>query len=140
MTSLARWYPFEDSFDDFLRGFLVRPVRNEATQALRVHVDVKEDPKNYTVQAEMPGVKKEDIQVTVDGNQVAITAEVKRESEEKQDERVLRAERYSGRIYRAFALAQEVDQDSATAKYENGILELVLPKKSATVSRRLSVQ
>lgn len=140
MTNITRWYPFEDTFDDLLKGFLARPVRGEPTEALRVRVDVREDPKNYIVLAEMPGVKKEDIHVTVDGNQIAIAAEVKRESEQKQDERVLRTERYTGKVYRAFALAQDVDQDASSAKYENGVLELVLPKKSATASRQLAIQ
>ncbi len=140
MANVARWYPFEDAFDDLMRGFLLRPMTRDDPGAPRLKVDVTEDAKAYTVHAEIPGVKKEEIQVTVEGNQIAISAEVKRESEQNSDERVLRSERYSGRVYRAFALAQDVDQESAHAKYENGVLELVLPKKAAAATRQVSVQ
>ncbi|MBM3396540.1 MAG: Hsp20/alpha crystallin family protein, partial [Betaproteobacteria bacterium] len=122
MANIARWDPFEDSIDDLMRGIWLRPARFDKQEALQLKIDVKENPTAYTVHAEIPGVKKEDIHVTVEGNQVAISAEVKRESEVKQDERVLRSERYSGRVYRAFTLAQDVDQDSAKARYDNGVL------------------
>src|SRR5262245_53516206 len=94
MANVTRWHPFEDSFDDIVKGLFLRPVRYETEQPVSVKVDVKETEKSYTVQAEIPGVKKEDIQVSVDGNQVAISAEIKREKEEKQGEKVLRTERY----------------------------------------------
>lgn len=141
MANITRWDPFED-FDDLFKGFFLRPVRMDAPgeQAVRVKMDVKEDDKAYTVHAEMPGVRKEDIQVSIDGNQVSIAAEVKREKEEKQGEKVLRSERYYGRVYRAFSLSQDVDQEAARAKFENGVLELTLPKKAASATRRLTVQ
>ena len=69
--------------------------------------------------------------MSIDGNQVSISAEVKSEKEEKQGEKVLRSERYYGKVYRAFSLAQEVDQENAKAKYENGVLELILPKRAS---------
>lgn len=140
MANIARWDPFEESFDDLMRGLWLRPARWEKQEPMRLKVDVKEDPKAYTVHAEIPGVKKEDIQVTIDGNQVSIAADIKRESEEKQGERVLRSERYTGRVYRAFALSQEVDQETAQARYENGVLELLLPKRLASASRQLNIQ
>lgn len=140
MATIARWDPFDDSIDNLMRGLWLRPSRWENHEALRLKVDVTEAPGSYTVHAEIPGVKKEDIQVTIDGNQVSISAEIKRESEEKKDQRVLRAERYTGRVYRAFALAQDVDRETAQARYENGVLELVLPKRSAAASRQLAIQ
>jgi len=140
MANITRWDPFEDSLDDLVKGFFLRPMRSESPEQLRIKMDVKEDDKTYTVHAEIPGVKKEDIQVSIEGNQVAISAEVKRDKQEKQGEKVLRSERYYGRVYRAFALAQDVDQEKAQAKYENGVLELTLPKKAATSTRTLSVQ
>jgi HSP20 family protein len=141
MANITRWDPFDD-FDDLFKGFFLRPMRMEtgAEQAMRIKMDVKEDDKSYTVHAEIPGVKKEDIQVSIDGNQVSISAEVRKEKEEKQGEKVLRSERYYGRAYRAFTLAQDVDQEGARAKYDNGVLELTLPKKAATATRRLAVQ
>jgi HSP20 family protein len=71
---------------------------------------------------------------------VTIRAEVKRESEQKDGERVLRSERYYGQFARSFALTDEIDEDKAQAKFENGVLELSLPKKAVAGARRLSVQ
>ena len=88
MANITRWHPFEDSLDDLVKGLFLRPVRYEAQEPVTVKVDVKEDDKAYTVQAEIPGVRKEDIQVAVDGNQVAISAEIKRHKDEKQGEKV----------------------------------------------------
>jgi HSP20 family protein len=92
------------------------------------------------VHAEIPGVKKEDIQVSIDGNQVAISAEVKRQKEDKQGEKTLRTERYYGKVHRAFALSQDVDQEQSQARYENGVLELTLPKRATATVRKLTVQ
>jgi len=78
--------------------------------------------------------------VSIDGNQIAISAEVKRQKEEKQAEKTLRSERYYGKVYRAFSLAQDVDQEQAQARYENGVLELTLPKRAAASTRRITVQ
>ncbi|PZP57579.1 MAG: heat-shock protein Hsp20, partial [Azospira oryzae] len=86
-----------------------------------------------------PGVKKEDIQVTIDGNQVAIAAEVKKDGEEQQGEKVLRRERYYGKLYRAFSLGQEVDEGAASARFVDGVLELTLPKRTGTSGRRLTI-
>lgn len=144
MANVTRWDPFED-IDDLFRGFFLRPMRLESPsvgegQPMRVKMDVKENEKAYVVLAEIPGVKKEDIQVSIEGNQVSISAEAKREREEKQGEKVLRSERYYGRVYRAFTLGQDVDPEAAAARYENGVLELTLPKRAASTQKRLTVQ
>ena len=89
--------------------------------------------------AELPGVKKEEISITISGNQVAVSAEVKHEKDVKNGGTVLRAERYYGKIQRAFALGQEVDEATAQAKYNDGVLELTLPKKTAAAAKRLAV-
>ena len=141
MANVTRWDPFEDNLDELFKGFFLRPMRLEQSQEpMRIKVDVKEDDKAYQVHAEIPGVKKEDIQVSIDGNQVAISAEVKRQKEEKQGEKTLRTERYYGKVYRAFSLAQDVDQEQAQARYENGVLELTLPKRAAASTRKLTVE
>ncbi|MCW5621308.1 MAG: Hsp20/alpha crystallin family protein [Burkholderiales bacterium] len=142
MANVTRWDPFED-IDDLFKGVFLRPMRlqaQEGVQGMRVKMDVKEDEKAFLVHAELPGVRKEDIQVSVDGNQVSISAEVKREKEDKEGEKVLRSERYYGKVSRTFALSQDVDQDGASARYEDGVLELTLPKKTASSQRRLTVQ
>lgn len=142
MANLTRYDPFDltiEPFDDLFRGFF-RPVRMEGVPQMQIKMDVKENDKAYTVHADIPGVKKEDIHVTIDGNQVSISAEVKKEKEEKQGEKVLRSERYYGQVARSFTLTSEIDEGSAQAKYDNGVLELTLPKKTATPSKKLEIK
>ena len=141
MANVARFRPIEDAFDELFRGFFVRPVSFEGpATAAQFRVDVTENDKAYTVHAELPGVNKEDISITIDGENVAISAEVRKEKEAKNGERVLRTERYHGKVYRAFTLEQPVDEASAQAKYENGVLEVTLPKKAAAAAKRITVQ
>ena len=102
-------------------------------------MDVTEQPKAFLVHAELPGVKKEDIHVTIEGSQVSISAEVKQEKEVKEGDRVLRSERYFGQVSRSFQLAQDVDEAQALAKFNDGVLELNLPKKAAGTSKRLTI-
>ena len=143
MANITRYDPFDvalDPFDDLFRGFL-RPVRFEGQpQPMQIKMDVKEDDKAYTVHAEIPGVKKEDIHVTIEGNQVSISAETKKEKEEKEGEKVLRSERYYGKVYRSFTLGQDVDEATATAKYNEGVLDLTLPKKATSSAKKLAIQ
>ena len=131
-----------DPLDDLFRGFFVRPVdfNGGTQQPPSIKMDVQEQGNNYLVHAELPGVKKEDIHVVVDGNQVSISAEVKQEKEIKEGERLLRAERYFGKVSRSFQLGQEIDDTSATAKFNDGVLELTLPKRAASPNKRLSIQ
>jgi HSP20 family protein len=136
---LARVDPFAD-IDDMFKGFFMRPVLFEGKPQMEIKMDLKEDDKAYTVHAEIPGVKKEDIQVSIDGNRVSISAETKTEKEEKEGEKVLHSERYYGKVARNFTLANDVDEAKAKAKYADGVLELTLPKKEgATTARKLAV-
>ena len=140
MSNLRRYSSYAP-FDDLFRGFLVRPVDVGASQeAPAVRVDVKENDKAYQVQAELPGVNKDDIHVDIDGAVVAITAERKQEKELKEEGRVLRTERYFGKVSRSFQLAQEIDEDNVVAKYNAGVLELTLPKKAAVQAKRVTIQ
>ena len=139
MFNLTRREPTSlDPFDDFFRGYMVKPFQIEAS-APQIKMDVKEDGKTYTVHAEIPGVNKEDIHVDIDKNRVSISAEVRRESEEKKGEVVLRSERYYGTVSRSFTLEHEIDEATAAAKYANGVLELTLPKKTVVSLRRLNI-
>jgi len=129
-----------DPFDDLFRGFFVRPVDiGNTPQTPSIKMDVREEGNAYQVHAELPGVRKEDIHVTIDGGQVSISAEVKQEKEVKEGQRVLRSERYFGKVARSFQLAQDIDDAKATAKFNDGVLELTLPKRAATASKRLSI-
>ncbi len=142
MANVTRFDPFNDLVDDFFKGFLVRPLAMEgAREALpRMRVDVAEKNGAYAIMAELPGVKKEDIQITIDGAQVTLAAEVKREKEASQDERVLHSERVYGKVSRSFTLPQELDETKAEAKFRDGVLELTLPKKAATQRKQISIQ
>ena len=131
-----------EAFDSLLRGYFLRPMAFEGDrsppQVATFPVDVSEDELAYTVRAEIPGVKKEDINVSVEGNQVAISADLRPE-EVKEDERVLRSERYYGKAYRALHLAQPVFENAAVAKYTDGVLELTLPKRAPTSAKRIKI-
>lgn len=139
MANITRFDPF-GGLDDLLQGFFVRPMQLEGPGVAQFKMDVTEDDKGYTVRAELPGAKKEDIHVSVEGGQVSISAETRREAEEKQGEKVLRSERYYGKLYRAFTLGAEIDEAAASAKFADGVLELRLPKKASATARRLTVQ
>jgi HSP20 family protein len=129
-----------EPFPSSLMRELWRPWRSqEGAQAPQIRIDLSETDKDYTVKAEIPGVKKEDIDVRIDGNQVTISAEVKQDKEDKKDGRVLRCERRYGYASRSFMLDSDVEQSSADAKYSNGVLELKLPKKAQSSAKRLTI-
>lgn len=138
MSNITRHDPFED----FFRGFFVRPVEfgGNAGEAPQVRVDVKETPDAYAVHAELPGIAKDDIHVHIDGPVVAITAERKAKSEQKDGERILRTERYYGKVSRSFQLGQDIDEARASAKFVDGVLELTLPKKASVQAKRLTIE
>ena len=135
-----------DPLEDFFRGFFVRPVdfgggavANMGTDAPQMRVDVKENADGYEVHAELPGMKKEDIHVHIDGPVVSISAERKQEKEVKDGEKVLRTERYFGKVSRSFQLGQEIDEAKASARFNDGVLELALPKKAEAQAKRLNI-
>ncbi len=140
MNEMRLFDPFAmDPFDDALRS-LSRPWRMEAAEPTpRIRLDLSESNGIYSVKAEIPGVRKEDIDVRIEGNLVTISTEIKREKEARDNGRMLRSERHFGYASRAFTLASPVDETKADARYENGILELRLPKKSAASTARLSI-
>lgn len=139
MGNVMRWEALDDQFDSLVRN-LFRPVTvNSRDVVAPIRMDVSEQENAYIVHAEMPGVKKDDIKIEIDGNQVSINAESKSEKDVKEGERVIRSERYYGKISRSFSLANEVDENAASAKFENGVLELALPKKAVTKAKLISV-
>jgi HSP20 family protein len=142
MANITRFDPFNELVDDLFKGFLVRPVSYEGRGDVlpRVKVDIAEANGAYVVNADLPGVRKEDIQVSIDGSEVTLTAEVKREKETGKDERVLHSERVFGKVTRSFALPQEIDEAKAEAKFRDGVLELKLPKKAAAARKQVAIQ
>jgi HSP20 family protein len=136
---LARFDPFRD-FEGFFGLPRLRRWLAEVPTEPTIKLDVTEDDKAFHVKAEMPGVKKEDISVEIDGNQVSLSAEVRKEKEEKEGEVVVHSERYYGKQYRSFTLDKEIDRKKAEAKFENGILELTLPKNGGKPVQKIEVQ
>ncbi|MFV9475194.1 Hsp20/alpha crystallin family protein [Advenella sp. RU8] len=137
MNNLTRY----ENLDDLFNGFFLKPVGfPKNTPALSIKTDISEKEDAYLVKAELPGVKKEDIKVKIEGDTLSISAEVKQESEEKEGERVIHSERYYGSISRSFRLGSEIDQSTSTAKYEDGILNLELKKLSSKPSSHLMVE
>ena len=142
MNSLvSRGSLFDDFFKDIAPGFYVRPLHGDSLPApSQIKVDVKETEGGYTVQAEVPGVPKEDIHVSVEGNVVSLRAEVRQLDQKTEGEKVLRSERYYGSVARSFQLPADIDAAQAKAKYDNGILTLTLPKKVNNSSQRLNIE
>ena len=141
MFNNTRFNPIDDAFDSLIRGvpvWLPNPERREAAPA-QFRMDVSENEREYQVLAEMPGLKKDEISITINGNEVSVSAELKHEKDVRKDDTVLRSERYFGKIQRAFTLGHEVDQANAQAKYTDGVLQLTLPKKTAAALKKLAV-
>ena len=141
MNPLTRYEPLVGQLDGLFNEFF-RPAFewDNRTETAPIRVDVKETADAYAVHAEMPGVKKEDINVEIEGNEVTIGAEVKRENAAKDGEKWLRTERFYGRTERRFALPQVIDETKSGAKFADGVLELTLPKKQTVTGRKLDIQ
>lgn len=146
LPMLSRWNPLRASstfdpftdFEDLIRGFENRGLARPYERTLEMRMDVHEDDKAYRITVDVPGVKKEDIDIAVEGNQVTITADVKQEVS-RDTEREVRRERFEGKAFRSFSLPMEVDSTKAGAHYDGGVLSLTLPKKTDTQARRISI-
>ncbi|OZI60735.1 Hsp20/alpha crystallin family protein [Bordetella genomosp. 11] len=139
MSRLTRYSPFSaEPFADAFEGFL-RPIRGLAEDGPRMDLDITENDKEYVLQAEIPGMNKEDIQVDIDGGEVRISAKKSSEKEVKDGDRVVRSERYWGQMQRAVSFATSIDEDHVTAVYDKGVLKLTLPKKAGDGTRRIEI-
>jgi HSP20 family protein len=137
-SELTRFDPFMD-MNNIFKGFGMHPLRREFEHEPQIKMDVSESNEAYVVKAEIPGVNKNDIHISIEGNLVSISAEVKKEKEEKKGENVIRSERYFGKVSRSFTLASEVDSDKVQAKYADGLLEVTMPKKSNGNKKSIAV-
>jgi HSP20 family protein len=147
MSNIVRSDPFQElaRFDPFRELEMFAPWNRfrrwvqELPGEPLMKLDVVEGDKAFTVKADLPGVKKEDIAIEVEGNQVSITAETKREVEEKKGDNVLHSERYYGRQSRSFILSTDIDRDAVEAKFADGVLELTLPKAAGATPKRITI-
>ena len=140
MASLQIYDPFADPAVETLFRQFFRPERSDRAAPQSIRLDVAENDKGYVVYAEIPGIRKDEIHVAIEGNQVTIAAEVKPLAETPEGTRVLRTERYYGNVYRSFTLPVDLDETASEARYENGVLELKLGKKPAVAGRKLTIQ
>ncbi|WOP16656.1 Hsp20/alpha crystallin family protein [Ottowia sp. SB7-C50] len=132
---------FDDLFKEFAPGFFIKPLQADATPTTaQIRIDVRESDSAYTVLAEVPGVPKEDIHVAIDGSVVTLRAEIKPQDHAADGSKLLRSERYYGAVSRSFQLPQDIDQATAKARYENGVLQLTLPKKTANGAQKLTIE
>lgn len=140
MANLAYLDPLTNRMGKLFQNFIWRPTSLFANDDdVELKLDIFEKGNNYIVRADLPGVKKEDIQVDIDGAQVSITAEMRREKQDKTGESIVYCERYQGRVFRSFNLECAVDQNAAQARYTDGVLELTLPKRGGLTQKRLTV-
>jgi HSP20 family protein len=140
MNALTRLERMDSLFPEMLRRF-AHPLQLMGDTELPsdIRVDISENEKEYLVSAEVPGAKKDDIHVSIDGNYVSIAAEIKKEQEDKHG-RTLVKETYRGSVSRGFTLGSDVDEKTAVAKFEDGVLRLTLPKREGSASRVLKIQ
>lgn len=132
---------FDEFFKDMNPGFYVRPLHGDPLPTpAQIRIDVKESAQAYTVQAELPGVAKQDIHVSLDGNVVRLRAEIVQKDEQTSDDKVLRSERYYGSVERSFQLPSEIDASQSKARYDDGVLTLTLPKKIDSSAQRLTIE
>ncbi|MEY5097636.1 MAG: hypothetical protein RJA36_355 [Pseudomonadota bacterium] len=138
---MTRGSLFDDLFKDMMSpGFFIKPLHGDPLPQ-SIKLDVKESADAYTVNAELPGVARDDIQVTVEGNVVTLRAEVKQLDSQSSDEKLLRSERYFGSVARSFQLPADIDNSKAKARFDNGVLVLTLPKKpGGSGGHRLAIE
>lgn len=138
---IPRPHLFDDFFRDINQGFLIKPLHGDPLPAPnQIRLDVKESEHAFTVMAEIPGVAKEDIHVSLDNNIVSLRAEIRQQDQQNKEQHFLRVERYFGEVARSFQLPAEIDVAESKAKYDNGVLTLTLPKKkSAQRNQKLRI-
>lgn len=124
----------EDLFDNFFEDF-TRPARTAArynTPAAVMRTDVKETETGYELHVDLPGYKKENVQVELRDGCLTVTAKTAENRDEKDENgKYIRRERYSGTCSRAFYVGEDIEQNEIRAKFEDGILKLSVPKKEA---------
>jgi HSP20 family protein len=137
---------FENRFDDFFNDFWTMPGwmpamrMTEMPAVIRARMDVVDKGEAFEITMDMPGVKKEDIDITVEGARVAIKAETKTEKETREGDKLLHTERTATSYARSFELPADVTEAGAEASYKDGVLTLVLPKRQPMPGRKLEIR
>lgn len=141
-NSLVNYNPFND-IEEMEKHFFADPFEMFGTRSMGgLKTDIKDEGDKYILAADMPGFNKEDIKLDIDADVLTVSAERHSEHEEKDKMgKYIRCERSYGQYSRSFDLSG-VNTDNISAKYENGVLTLELPKKTEkeTARRRLEIQ
>ena len=130
---------FDELFRDVNPGYFIKPLHGDPLPG-QIKVDVKENPNEFIVEAEIPGAGKENIHVNIEGNVVTIRAEVSQVDSQSKDDKVLRSERYYGEVSRSFQLPVDIDETASKARYDNGVLTLNLLKKLKQAGQRMTIE
>lgn len=130
---------FDELFRDVNPGYFIKPLHGDALPT-QIKVDIKENPSEFIVQAEIPGAGKENIHVNIDGNVVSIRAQISQVDSESKDDKLLRSERYYGEVSRSFQLPVDIDETASKARYDNGVLTLNLTKKIRQAGQRMNIE
>ncbi len=129
----------DDFFRDVNPGYFIKPLHGDPLPS-QIRVDVKENPNEFIVEAEIPGAGKENIQVDIDGNVVSIRAQISQIDSQTKDDKLLRSERYYGEVSRSFQLPADIDEAGSKARYDNGVLTLTLQKKQKQGGQRMTIE
>jgi len=129
---------FDELFRDVNPGYFIKPLHGDPLPT-QIKVDVKENPSEFIVHAEIPGAGKENISVDIDGNTVSLRAQISQVDSENKDEKLLRTERYYGEVSRSFQLSTDIDEAASKARYEDGVLTLTLAKKLKKTGQRIAI-
>jgi HSP20 family protein len=144
MANLARFDPFHltrmDPFESMVREFVPMSFRSllQPLSEPTIALEVQETDKEYLVTAELPGVSKGDIDISIAGNQLTINAETKHEKMAG-EAREWCNERWYGKVSRSLQLPMDIDDKHAEASYADGLLHLTLPKKTSGMAKRLEI-
>jgi len=130
----------ESMFEDFFAPMALGGNRLLDDGASIPRIDLLENDQAFEIQAEMPGVEKEDLKVAIDHQRVTIEGECRKANERREGENVVYSERSARKFMRSFTLPSEVDEAAAQARLDNGVLHLTLPKKQGSAARRIDVQ
>lgn len=151
MTSLLQqaagrngWGVENDDLDNLFQGFF-RPLRafnpaQSQAQSWVLPMDVTERENEYVIYAELPGVNKDNIDITLADGVLTVSAETKQEYEEKEGDRLVRQERRYGKYSRSIRLGTQIDEKNVKANYKDGVLELVLPKAEEVKPKKIAVK
>jgi len=129
---------FDELFRDVNPGYFIKPLHGDPLPT-QIKVDVKENPNEFIVEAEIPGTSKENIHVNIDRNIISLRAEISQIDSQNKDDKLLRSERYYGEVSRSFQLPVDIDEAASKARYENGVLTLNLLKKQKQSGQRMQI-